>query len=162
MLKFVPTQESHVDKILDIYNYYIANSTATFSIEPLSREEMKSILFSGLLRFPSYAMVVDEKIVGYVLMNRYKPREAYDKTAEVTVYLHPDEVGKGYGNQAMSFIEGVAVEYQFHALLGVICAENTESVSLFKKHGYFQCAHFREVGEKFNRVLDVLIYEKLI
>lgn len=159
---FEPMKKSYVKSILSIYNHYIATSTATFSIKPLTLLEMEKILFSGLDRFVSYAIIEDGVIVGYVLLNRYKPREAYDQTAEVTVYLQENAQGKGIGKAALEFIENIAIEHEFRALLGVICAENISSIQLFKKLGYFECAHFREVGMKFGRLLDVVIYEKLI
>lgn len=147
---------------LELYNHFITTTTATFSIEPLDQPAMDKILFSGLERFPSFAILADGVFAGYVLLNRYKPREAYDGTGEVTIYLKPEYQGKGIGRNAMNFIESFAVEHDFHALLGVITEENKGSIALFEKMGYFKCAHFREVGKKFDKILDVVIYEKLL
>jgi phosphinothricin acetyltransferase len=47
-------------------------------------------------------------------------------------------------------------------LVGVITAENKQSVSLFEKCGFEKCAHYRKVGEKFNRLLDVVAYQKIL
>ncbi len=162
MLQFDETQESDLDEILTIYNYYILNSTATFSIEPLTKEEMSKIMFSGHVRYKSFVMREEGELLGYVLLNRYKPREAYDRTAEVTIYLRHDLVRRGLGTKALAFIEDFALKNNFKALLAVICKENEESVKLFEKRGYFHCAHFKQVGEKFNRILDIAILEKLL
>ncbi|MCF8018682.1 MAG: GNAT family N-acetyltransferase [Vallitaleaceae bacterium] len=123
---------------------------------------MEQILFSGFDRFPSYKILFEGKFVGYVLMNRYKPREAYDQTAEVTVYIDEAYHGRGIGYASLKYIETFAKNHSFRALLGVICAENTGSIKLFERLGYFKCAHFKEVGKKFDRLLDVVIYEKLL
>jgi hypothetical protein len=32
----------------------------------------------------------------------------------------------------------------------------------FKKSGYFRCAHMKNIGEKFGKVLDVVVYQKEI
>lgn len=162
MLTFIKAEERHLSAVLAIYNHYVRHSTATFSIQPIAMEEMAGLLFSGLERFPSYVIEEAGEVVGYVMMNRYKPREAYDKTAEVTLYLHPGAVGRGLGHLALDFIEETASGHGFHALLGVITAENSSSIALFEKHGYFRCALFKEVGEKFGRILDVAVYEKLL
>ncbi len=161
-LEFLPMTEGYAKDALALYNAYILTSTATFSIEPLKKEEMDYLLFTGLERFPSYAIVYDGEFAGYVMLNRYKPREAYDGTAEVTVYLDEFFHGRGIGRQALEHIGSVAKQYKFRALLGVICAENEASIALFEKEGYFKCGHFKEVGVKFDRVLDVVIYEKLL
>jgi len=159
---FEPITKRDVKDALMLYNHYIKTSTSTFSIAPLEEDEMEQILFSGLERFPSFKILYEDKFVGYVLLNRYKPREAYDQTAEVTVYLDEAYQGKGLGYEALKFIETFAKEHGFRALLGVICAENTGSIKLFERLGYFKCAHFKEVGKKFDRLLDVVIYEKLL
>lgn len=161
-IEFTKMNKEFGAKSLELYNNYILTSTATFSVEKLTQDEMDHLLFSGLLRFPSYAILYEGVYAGYVMLNRYKPREAYDQTAEVTVYLNGDFHGNGIGKRAITFIEGIAKEFDFRALLGVICAENKQSIQLFEKLGYFECAHFKEVGKKFDRILDVVIYEKLI
>lgn len=161
-LKFVPMTQNYAKDALALYNAYVLTSTATFSIATLKQVEMNRLLFSGLERFPSFAILWAGEFAGYVMLNRYKPREAYDGTAEVTVYLDEYFHGKGIGKAAVAYVEDFARNHDFRALLGVICAENTSSIELFKKLGYFQCAHFKEVGVKFDRVLDVVIYEKLL
>jgi len=154
--------QEHIEDALQIYNYYIENSTATFSIEPIGPNAMEKLAFSGLERFPAFVLLVEGKVVGYSLLNRYKPREAYDKTAEVTIYIAQEHLKKGYGQQALEHLINQAKRHDFHALLAVICQENTGSLRLFEKNGFFQCAHFKEVGEKFNRVLDVVVYERIL
>lgn len=161
-VEFLEMTTEYAKEALALYNAYVLTSTATFSIALLAQDEMNQLLFSGLERFPSYAIVANGEFAGYVMLNRYKPREAYDQTAEVTVYLDEFFHGHGIGPMAITHIESIAKQYDFRALLGVVCAENTVSIQLFKKLGYFQCAHFREVGRKFDRTLDVEIYEKLI
>jgi len=160
--KIVPFEEEYIKDALEIYNYYILNTTATFSIEPIDEDGLRKLAFTGLERFPSFALLEDDKLIGYSLLNRYKPREAYDRSAETTIYLSKDIQGRGYGSKALAHLEEIAKAFEFHALLGVICSENIASIELFKKFGYFECAHFVEVGEKFGRMLDVVIYEKLI
>lgn len=161
-IDFMPMDEQYAKDALALYNAYVLASTSTFSIEPLTQEEMNKLLFSGLDRFPSYAMIVDSEFAGYVMLNRYKPREAYDQTAEVTIYLDEFFHGRGLGEKALKFIEDFARNHGFRALLGVITEENKPSIALFAKLGYFRCAHFKEVGKKFGRILDVVVYEKLI
>jgi len=47
-------------------------------------------------------------------------------------------------------------------LLAIISGDNESSVQLFEKSGYEKCAHFKQVGEKFNKILDVVSYQKII
>jgi L-amino acid N-acyltransferase YncA len=161
-MKFEELREEHLPKVLAIYTHYVLNSTATFHSKPLTLEEMKAIVLSENPKYPSFVIIEDEGIRGYVILTQYKNREAYDGTAEVTIYLTPDYTGKGIGSLALKHIETVARKNGFHVLLSVICGENGQSIHLFAQNGYTQCAHYNEVGRKFDRWLDVVVYQKIL
>lgn len=161
-IAFKELKEEDLPDVRDIYNYYVLHTTVTFNTEALTADEMREIVMSGNERYRSYVIVSSGNTVGYVLLARYKKRQAYDKTAEVTIYLRPDAAGKGIGPQALAFIERVAQSNGFHALIAVICTENERSEKLFEKHGYSQCAHFKEIGYKFGRFLDIACYQKIM
>jgi phosphinothricin acetyltransferase len=151
-----------VGRLLSVYNHYVRTSTATFHTEEIDETTFRGLLFPGYPRFDSWAVLADGALAGYVILARYKPREAYDGSAEVTIYLDDAFAGQGLGSAALTFVEARARERSFHNLLAIICGENTASIRLFEKHGYQRCAHYHEVGRKFGRWLDVVSYEKLI
>ncbi len=49
-------------------------------------------------------------------------------------------------------MEDIARDAGIKVLMGIISGDNMESIALFKKLGYWQCAHYRQVGEKFGRI----------
>ena len=159
---FVPMSEDDLEAMLPLYNHYVRESTATFHTQEVDLETMRGLLMPDYPRFGSWKIVADGVPAGYVVLGRYKPREAYDGCAEVTIYLDPAYPGKGIGHAALEFLEYRARERKFHSLIAIICAENTASVKLFQRLGYTECAHYHEVGFKFGRWLDVLSYEKLL
>ncbi len=161
-ISFVPVSESHIEELTLIYNYYIAHSTATFHIRKMSTDEMRKVLLSGDSRFCAFTIFQKGKIIGYVMLSRYKPREAYDSSAEISVYFEPEATHRGLGKTALDFIEKFALENNFHSLLATITGENDYSVRLFEKSGYQRCAHLREVGIKFDRIMDVFVYQKIL
>ncbi len=161
-VKFIEINETYLPQVLEIYNYYIQNSTATFSIQPVTLEEMRRIVFYSDPRFKTFIIFDQDKLCGYCILARYKEREAYNITAEATLYLHPEFTGKGIGSQALQFLESFARQNQFHSLISVICSENTASIKLFGKNSYTKCAHYKEIGKKFGRLLDVVVYQKLL
>jgi phosphinothricin acetyltransferase len=71
-------------------------------------------------------------------------------------------VGRGLGGRGAQFIEDVAKSNGIHVLVATICGENEASIRLFERNGYEKCAHFREVGKKFGRWLDVVAYQKIL
>lgn len=161
-VSFLEITEAYLPQVLEIYNHYIENSTATFHIKPLTLEEMRRIVFFTDPRLKTYILLDRENLAGYCILGKYKEREAYDITAEVTIYLHPKYTGRGIGSQALQFIEGVARENRFHSLLSGICGENSASIKLFEKNGYTRCAYYKEVGKKFGRLLDLVYYQKIL
>lgn len=161
-MEFVEARKNDLAALKGLYDYYIKNSTATFHLEELSLEELKRIIPLGHAKYKSYLVKEGEELLGYCYLSRYKPREAYDRTAEVTVYLNPQHTGKGLGIACLDRLEGQARLVGIKVLVGVITAENEASIRLFEKAGYEKCAHFRQVGEKFGRILDVAAYQKFI
>ncbi len=138
------------------------NTTATFHTHELSKDEMREIVFFTNQKYRTYVVICSGALCGYVILAQYKKRGAYDDTAEVAVYLKPDYTGRGIGSRALSFIKEVAKRERIHTLIASICGENTASIRLFEKNGYFKCAHYKEVGIKFGRLLDVISYQKII
>lgn len=161
-IEFEEMREEHLDDVLGIYNYYVMNSTATFHMHELSKDEMRALVFFKEPKYTAFVIKHGREISGYAILAQHKAREAYSATADITIYLKPGETGKGIGSKAVGFIEELAKERGFHALIAGICAENERSIALFEKCGFVKCAHYREVGKKFGRLLDVAAYEKII
>jgi L-amino acid N-acyltransferase YncA len=159
---FEKMREEYLVDVLDIYTYYILNSTATFHKKPLSVGEMKELVIFENSRYETYVIKDETEVVGYVILTQHKKREAYDSTAEVTIYLRSSCIGKGIGSIAINFIEDIARQKEFHVLVATICGDNINSIRLFEKNGYFKCAHYKEVGRKFGKWLDLVAYQKLL
>jgi L-amino acid N-acyltransferase YncA len=159
---FDEMKEEYLDAVLEIYNHYVLNTSATFHTQALSHEEMREIVFFPKEKYLTFVILSAENICGYVLLTQHKKREAYDGTAEVTIYLHPEWIGKGLGSMALQHIEKYAQNQRFHVLIATICGENEASIRLFARNGYTKCAHYKEVGQKFGQLLDIVAYQKII
>jgi L-amino acid N-acyltransferase YncA len=159
---FREMKEEYLDKVLQIYTHYVLNTTATFHSAPLTREDMRKIVFFNSEKYKTFVICEEAEVCGYVLITQHKKREAYDGTAEVTIYLKPTFTGKGLGSMAIKYIEEYAQKQRLHVLVATICGQNEESIRLFQKNGYSQCAHYKEVGQKFDQRLDIVAYQKII
>lgn len=78
----------------------------------------------------------------------------------MSVYLRPECTGRGIGRVAMEYLEAAARKARIHVLIGTMSQENSASIRLMEKSGFLKCAHLKNVGEKFGKVLDVVVYEK--
>jgi L-amino acid N-acyltransferase YncA len=157
-----PVEEKDVHEITALYNYYVENSTATFSINSFTEDEMRKLLFFDNPLYRSFTIRCGGIMAGYGIVSNFKKREAYDTTAEITIYLKPESSGKGIGTPALTLLENFAKSVNLHVLISTVCAENIQSLRLFEKNGYTRCAHYKEIGRKFERFLDIIILEKII
>jgi phosphinothricin acetyltransferase len=161
-VKFEELREEHLKDVLDIYNWYVLNTTATWHYHTLDAEEMRGLVFSADDRYGTSVIKDGDTVCGYVSVRQYKTREAYGDTAEIGIYLKPDYCGKGIGAAAVEHIETFAREKGIHVLIASISGDNDGSVRLFEKTGYEKCAHFKEVGRKFGKLLDNVALQKIL
>lgn len=158
-IQFLPVTDDNLNEVKAIYDWFIAHSTATFHTEPIAHAQLKTFLFVGDPVYRSYLMTHNGVVAGYCFLTKYKDRPAYRRTAEVTIYLRPEFQGRGLGSAALQRLIKDARETGLKTLLALISGGNESSIALFTKSGFTKCAHFRNVGEKFNQVLDVLGYQ---
>ena len=162
-LRFEEVEESHLEALLEIYNDYVKNSTATFQIIELKLAAFQEQLIFKEPYFKSYTIVDQGKedvICGYASLFQHKKREAFDITAEIALYLSDGYTGKGIGSLALDFLEEKARKTKFHSLIASISSENERSITLFEKKGYVKCGYYKEVGKKFGRLLGLVTLQK--
>ena len=162
LIKLTELREDDFGIVKDIYDHYILTSTATFHTNEISIPELKEVIPVGHPIYKSFLIKQGEKVCGYCYISQHKKRQAYDRTAEVTLYLKPDFTGKGIGKEVLFRLEDIAKQNNICVLIGVITGDNFGSIALFEKCGYEKCANFRKVGVKFNRILDVVAYQKIL
>lgn len=161
-ISFRQLLEKDLPEVLDIYTYYIDNSTATCQIAHIDIDEMRRTVMPSSPRYKSFAILSDEELCGYVLYKCFNPREAYDSAAEVTIYLKQGFTGRHIGTAALDMIEKEAAKSGIHALISLVSSENETSIKSFQNCGYEICADFKEVSVKFGRRFGLICLEKLI
>ena len=160
MIRKVELQDAR--PLTDIYNYYIAHSTATFDITPLGEEEMRKRIVNISTRYPYFVYENEGKITGYCYAHPWKERAAYCKTLETTIYLASEAKGKGLGTRLMDRLIDECRNRGYHVLIACITAENEESCQFHERLGFKKVSHFEQVGQKFGRWLDVADYELML
>ena len=145
---------------LDIYNHYIATTTATFDPEPISMETFQTRILLDHDVYKAYAIHHEGGIAGFCFLSQFKKHESYDRTAELGIYLRPEHTRRGLGTKAIGHLEQVAAARGLKVLIASISGENQGSIDLFRTLGWEQCAHFKKVGRKWGRAIDVIFFQK--
>ncbi len=159
-IKFQLAQERDLPVIAEIYNDYSLHTTATFHDGDITPAELSEDFPPGDPVYRAYLIQNNEKVLGYCGMHRYKNVRAYDRTAEISIYLKPEYTGRGIGKIALSSLEDHARRAGIRVILGTVTGENRASTRLFEAAGYSRCAHLRNVGEIAGKILDVVMYQK--
>ncbi len=149
-----------LSEVKAIYDEYILNSTATFHTDPVSIDQLLEFMYVDHPVYRSFFIRSEGEAAGYCFLANHKKRQAYDRTAEVTIYLKPDFCGRGWGKAALQHLEQAAKDVGLKNLVGTISGDNQSSIALFERSGFTKCAHYKNVGEKFGQVLDVVAYQK--
>lgn len=161
-IEFQDITKENISPALDIYNWYVLNSTATFHLEEVQQEELERMVSVGHSKYQSFLILFDGEICGFCYLSQFRYKEAYDKSAEITLYLDQNARGKGIGKATLAYMENVAQENNINNLIAVITAGNAESIVLFEKENYFKVGHLKNIGIKFGEDLDVVSYQKEI
>jgi L-amino acid N-acyltransferase YncA len=158
-----PVSSADVEQIVEIYNHYVLASTITFEEEPVEVPEMaRRILEVGSVPLPWLVAVSDSGVQGYAYASKWKARSAYRFSVESTVYLREGSFGQGIGSQLYEHLIAALQVAGVHAIIGGVALPNDASLRLHQKLGFEKVAHFREVGFKFDRWIDVTYWERVL
>lgn len=161
-----------VPALLDIYNYEVINGTATFDLQPKTlaermqwfeehQTEIHPLLVAELPPEEVSDTALPQSIVaGYATLSSYRPKAAYDSTAELSLYISPACRGRGVATALMQAILQAARKCpELHMVVSVITGGNAASIHLHEKFGFTHCGTLHEVGFKHGAYRDVDHYE---
>lgn len=86
----------------------------------------------------------------------------YRYTIEISVYVSKDHRGLGISKLLVNALIDKAKEAGLHAVIAGVSADNEISIRLHQSLGFTEVAHFKEVGFKFGRWLDLKFFELMI
>ncbi|MES2411207.1 MAG: N-acetyltransferase family protein [Bacteroidota bacterium] len=162
-IKIRPYQNYDAEAIVAILNYYIVNSTALYEYELRTTEQQQAIFEEKLAKgFQVIVATIDEYVVGFGYYSEFRFREAYKFTVEHSVYVTPNEHGKGVGKVILQSLIDLAKMQKLHTMIGVIDAENTSSISFHEQFGFTTVGIIKESGFKFDRWLHSVIMQLML
>lgn len=155
--------EQDLPAILDIYNEVILNTTAVYDYLPHTLEMRKE--WYAVKQKDNYPVFVAEegsRLVGFSSFGPFRAWAAYKYTVENSIYIASSERGKGIGRLLLAPLIDAARERGLHAIVAGIDASNEASIKLHKAFGFEQVGHFKEVGYKFDKWLDLAFLELVL
>ena len=156
--------DADLSGILEIYNDVIATSTAVYAIVPSSLGERREWLRARQAReFPVLVATDDGSVLGFASFGDFRGTwNGYRYTVEHTVHVRAQARGRGVGRELVEALFPLAAGLGKHVMIGGIDAANAASIRFHERLGFERAAHFREVGRKFGRWLDLVFMQKLL
>jgi len=158
------TYEYHANEILEILNDAILNSTALYDYQARTIESMTTWFEQKQAGdFPVIGVVNEaNQLMGFASYGTFRAWPAYKYSVEHSVYIHKDHRGKGLGRLLMQQLISAAKNQNYHTLIGGIDITNTGSIILHQKLGFSHVGTIKEAAFKFNRWLDLGMYQLLL
>lgn len=161
-MKIRRAELADLDAITEIYNEAILTSTTTFDLEPQTREDRLPWFEGHEDRFPILVAEQEGQVVGWACLSRWRPRRAYENTAETSFYVKGDCRGQGIGRRLKQALIDEARRLKFHTLIAGVAQGNAVSLHLNESFGFEVVGTFREVGYKFDQWLDVTYLQLML
>lgn len=149
--------------IAALYNAYVRDSVATFELETVSAATMQDRVDEVRARgLPWLVLEHAARVQGYACATPWKPRAAYARSVETSIYLAHGATGRGLGRTLYTRLLQRLDEAGLHALIGGIALPNPASVALHEGLGFVHAGTLREVGFKLGRWVDVGYWQRVL
>ena len=151
-------------RILAIYNEVIATSTAVYSTEPSTLGERSEWFEQRRQRgFPVLVAAEGDQVLGFSSFGEFRGAfSGYLHSVEHSVHVDAEARGAGIGRQLVAALFPLAAAQGKHLMIGAVDAANEGSLRFHERLGFEQVGHFREVGRKFDRWLDLVFVQRFL
>lgn len=153
-----------MEAITTIYAHHVLHGTGTFETLAPSPEEMVARRADVIGKGLPYLLAQDaDSILGFAYCNWFKPRSAFRYSAEDSIYLAPNALGRGLGRLLLEELTSQAQRAGVRKLIAVIGdSANHSSIGLHRSCGFKDAGMLTACGWKFDRWLDVVLMDKTI
>ncbi|HEX2734074.1 MAG TPA: GNAT family N-acetyltransferase [Polyangiaceae bacterium] len=156
--------EEHATAILEILNDAITTSTALYDYQPRPLAAMAPWFETKRQGgFPVIGVLgTAGQLSGFATYGTFRNWPAYKYSVEHSLYVHPEQRGRGVGSALLTALIARAEARGVHVMVGGIDAQNHASVRFHEKFGFTHSGTIREAGFKFGRWLDLAFYQRTL
>jgi L-amino acid N-acyltransferase len=158
-----PATTNDAQAIAEIWNQVIRDSAATFTnIEKSVPALQDMILERTHMNYGFYMAETPDRIAGFATYGPFRSGPGYAQTMEHSVFLNPDERGKGTGKALMNALEEHGRTAGIHSFIAGLSAENINGILFHAALGYNKVADIKQAGFKFGRWHDLILMQRFL
>jgi phosphinothricin acetyltransferase len=145
-------------------NRFIRDTAIHFGSHEQTDDEWRAMFDRqvGELGFPWLAAEVGGRFAGYAKSGVWRERAAYERTAEVAVYVEQAHQRCGVARSLYTRLFEVLAARDVHTVVAGATLPNDASVRLHEALGFTRVGTFREVGYKFGAYRDVAFFQRML
>ncbi len=156
-LQIRPAHPGDAQAVCAIYDYHVATGTASFDSEgPSEAEWAGKIADICAQRWPFLVAERAGEVLAYAYATQFRPRAAYARTCENSIYVANTARGAGVGTALLGNLLEAARKCGFEQMIAVIGGGEPASVTLHARLGFVHAGRMRNAGFKFGRKLDTV------
>lgn len=162
MTELRPAEPSDLVGVAALFGHYVEMSCATFELVTPAVSVWEGKLADARARGWPFLVAVDaDELRGFAYTGPWRSPGAYLHTAEESIYLAPDAVGKDLGGLLLGRLIDDAEAAGVRQLLAVI-ADTGDPASrlLHRSLGFREVARLTQVGFKHGRWLDTWVFQR--
>jgi L-amino acid N-acyltransferase YncA len=123
--------------IVAIYNSTVPSRQVTADLEPVSVDSRLAWFGAhGPEKRPLWVIEEAGSVIAWLSFSDFYGRPAYQRTAEISIYLDERARGKGLGKELLRTALEVAPRLGIDTVLGFIFGHNEPSLRLFRSFGF--------------------------
>jgi len=148
-------------EINDIYNEAIRDTVSTFDIEQKTIDQQRLWFKNHSKKNPIIVAMKDKNILGFASLSKYSNKDAYSDTAELSLYIKKEYQDRGIGKKLLEEIINEGKKVGLHTVISRITEGNEKSIHMHKSAGFVHIGVIKEAGNKFGKLLDVYLMQKI-
>jgi L-amino acid N-acyltransferase len=159
MITIRPARREDIAAITDIYNEATLTTTASFDTEPKTVAEQEVWFDAHGDKHPILVAEIAGEVVAWASLSKWSDRCAYTDTVENSLYVKEEFRCRGIGRQLLAALLDAGAQAGVHTIIARITSDNATSLHLHAELGFVDIGTMREVGQKFGRMLDVVLMQ---
>jgi L-amino acid N-acyltransferase YncA len=161
MFEIRSAMEDDLPGIFAIFEEAVRTSTASWIDDPGTVEDRRAwLLLRNSQNYPVLVAVEEGRVLGYGSLGDFRPYEGFRGSVEHSVYVASEARRRGVGRALLGALIASAQKLGKRVLVAAVESNNKASLELHVSAGFRETGRLPKVGEKFGRMLDMVLLQR--